>query len=179
MPETLQKTATQLGKEREVLTYDSKVGGPTASKEEVERRLQSTSESISSRLDIIQDEISSTGDSIRKAISENPVVAVGLCLAAGVVVGMIAGGRGKSSSPVSRSVITGLAAAIEDALDDGADSGEAVRSALADIEPYLKPPGTPKRGAFSTVARTAARAGFAMLLRQGVNSFLGTDNSDS
>lgn len=184
MPETLPTSKQQSAVDRGTLTYDSKIGTPLVSKdplskEDVERRLQSTSDSISSRLDIIQDEITSTGDSIRKAVSDNPVVAVGLCLVAGLVVGMVATGRGKSSSPVSRSVVAGLAAAIEDALEEGADSEEAARAALSDIEPYLKPPEAPKRGAVSSVARTAARAGFAMLLRQGVNSFLGSDKSGS
>lgn len=175
MSDTLLKKQETISKT--VQGYDARIVKPSPTKEEVEARLRSTSESISTRLDIIQDEISSTGESIKKAIAENPAIAIGLSLAAGVLVGMIAGGRRKETDHVSRSVIAGLAAAIEEALDEGADPDEAARIALADIEPYLKPPTTTtKGGAFSTIARTAARAGFAVLLRKGISSFIGPED---
>ena len=122
----------------------------------------------------IQDEIGSTGESVRKLFADNPMAAVIAAVAAGFAVGALIGGRSNDEPVVPRSVISGLAAAIDDAMMDGLASDEAAYQAVDEFQDYLKPPagGNSKAG----IGKVILRAGLTMLIRQGIKNF--TDSSD-
>ncbi len=168
MPETLD-TEIQALPEGNVKSYDAEVEAASVTKEDVEARLRSTTESISMRLDAIQDEIGSTGESVKKVLTDNPLATVLLAVAAGFTVGLIATGRSKNSDGVPKSVINGIASSIGEALEDGLLPDEAALSALTEFESYLKPPSSPVKK--KSVSRMIVQAGLSMLVRQGINHF--------
>ena len=159
----------QLATGNGVREYEASVGLPSPSKEDVEARLQSTSESISLRLDAIQEEIGSTGEAIKKVFTDNPLAAVLLAVGAGVAVGLVVGGRSSKSSSVPRSVVSGIASAIGEAIEDGASPDDAAYDALDEFEAYLKPPENKARK--SSFSGILVRVGLSMLVREGFKRF--------
>ncbi|NND70045.1 MAG: hypothetical protein HKN43_00540 [Rhodothermales bacterium] len=167
----------QLATGNGVREYEASVESASPSKEDVEARLKSTSESISLRLDAIQDEIGSAGEAIKKVFTDNPLAAVLLAVGAGVAVGLVVGGGSGKTSSVPRSVVSGIAGAISDAMEDGASPDEAAYDALDEFEAYLKPPKTKPRK--SSLSGFLVRAGMSMLVREGLKRFNGSEPSST
>lgn len=74
----------------DVARYDARVGSSgRPSRADVEARLQSTTDSITSRLGAIQREVTGTGASLKKAATENAWVGIGAALVGGLAVGFL------------------------------------------------------------------------------------------
>lgn len=101
---------------------------------------------IEGHLEALQEEVTTIAPSIGKAIFENPLVSVGGALVAGLVVGLLFGGRKRPKPDLSlKGTHRVLVERYLDALIDetryrmakGAEAGEAVRAALADRVPLI------------------------------------------
>lgn len=150
---------------------------PPSKKERVEQELAEKSEQIERRLTALQDEVLDIGPSIGRAIFDHPLVSVGGMLLAGVVVGLIFGGRRKPSGGVEarrrelvERYIEALARETRARVARGDDAGQAVRKALKDRAPlivYETPPEDLPR-ARRSVPRQAADILLKTMLGMGV-----------
>ena len=115
-------------------------------KEDVERALNLKKDQIEQRLAALQDEVSSVGPSIRDAVFGHPLVSVGGALLAGLVVGLLFGGKKRQKDAFGadanhRALVDHYVGAIvEEArhrMADGQDAEEAVRAALHERVPLI------------------------------------------
>lgn len=111
---------------------------------ELQAQLDGRAEAIKARLDVLQDEVMTSGEALKEAVTRNPFVAVGGTIAAGLVVGLLFGGRKKKQPPehaAHRALLDGYIAGISDEVRrhvrKGADADEAVAAALRDRAPLI------------------------------------------
>ncbi len=115
-------------------------------KHQVEAQLRQKSDDISRRLDALQSEVATTGDAVKEAVLKNPFVVAGGAVIAGLLVGLIFGGRRKGKQfSIGPSAHQALIDAYLDTLVDdarlavatGMDPGDAVRAALQERIPLV------------------------------------------
>ncbi len=112
---------------------------------EIEDQLQGRHDAIKARLDAIEGEVMTTGEAIREAVVRSPWVAVGGAVAAGVVVGLMFGGRRSKRALKGRNAhhalveryVETLVEDVRHAVSRGEDAGEAVEEALRDRTPLI------------------------------------------
>ena len=113
---------------------------------DVERELKQKKDQIEQRLEALQEEVSTVGPSLRDAVFKHPLVSVGGALLAGLLVGLIAGGKKRPKDAYGakanhRALVDHYVGAIvEEArhrMADGQDADEAVRAALQERVPLI------------------------------------------
>lgn len=113
---------------------------------DVERELDLKKDQIEQRLAALQEEVTTVGPSIRDAVFKHPLVSVGGALLAGLVVGLLAGGKRRPKDAYGagtnhRALVDRYVGAIvEEArhrMADGQDADEAVRAALEERVPLI------------------------------------------
>lgn len=116
----------------------------TTSRAELERQLDATTDLIKRRIDALGGEVQSLRSTIRDAIFENPLLSVGAAMAAGLVVGLIFGGRKKDpfrTDAYHRALVEeyldAVAREARQAVARGKEPGVAVREALRDRVPLI------------------------------------------
>jgi hypothetical protein len=114
-------------------------------REEVTARLKARTEAIQHRLEALQQEVTGTGETVRNVLRQRPLVAVGLTLVAGVLVGRLLGGRGRAQAHTGAILGAALnadrvATAVRQALAAGTDPAEAARTAARQPPPPLLVP---------------------------------------
>lgn len=115
-------------------------------KEDVERALNVKKDQIEQRLAALQEEVSTVGPSIQDAIFNHPLVSVGGALLAGLVVGLLFGGKKRKQDAFGagadhRALVDHyVGAVVEEArhrMAGGQDAEEAVRAALHERVPLI------------------------------------------
>jgi len=116
----------------------------TTSRAELERQLEATTDLIKRRIDALGGEVQSLRSTIRDAIFDNPLLSVGAALAAGLVVGVVFGGRKKDpfrTDAYQRALVEeyldAVAREARQAVARGKEPGVAVREALRDRVPLI------------------------------------------
>ena len=113
---------------------------------DVERELKQKKDQIEQRLEALQEEVSTVGPSIRDAVFKHPLVSVGGALLAGLLVGLMAGGKKRPKDAYGakanhRALVDHYVGAIvEEArhrMAEGQDADEAVRAALQERVPLI------------------------------------------
>ena len=144
----------------------------TLNRSELEAQLSGKSASISARLEALQKEVGAL--SLRQFINDKPLLGVGVAVAAGLFLGLLVGGRGKSSrgrSAFHASLIDGYIDAVANDVRKltgrGKDVSKAVTEALRDRVPlivYSPGEGETTRGTIMQAADLALKtaAGFAV-----------------
>lgn len=114
------------------------------SRSDLERQLEATTDHIKRRLDALGGEVGSLRYTVRDALRDNPLVAVGGAVAAGLVVGLILGGRGKDPfradnyrRALVEEYVDAVAREARQAVAGGKEPGVAVREALRDRVPLV------------------------------------------
>ncbi|MEM8487931.1 MAG: hypothetical protein AAF564_20435 [Bacteroidota bacterium] len=122
----------------------------TSSREAVASRLKQKEDEINRRIEALQGEMTSTGADVRQYLKSNPWIAVAGSVAAGILVGLIAG-RKSAKTRQNELVDTYIERLIEAARDNGAteqEVGALLREAMRSSMP--PPPreayGNPKSG---------------------------------
>ncbi len=161
-----------------------------SNKADVESRLHQTAEAMSERWASLQEEVSSTGGSIRDWIVQHPEKSVGGMLAAGLVVGLVFGGRGskrrRSHDELVERYLDALRDEVETAVDDGEEPGPALEKALRDRVPLVVYSGEAGRGESSTGdwnlftegAQIIFSTGLSLVAREVIESVLATLDID-
>ena len=159
-------------------------------KEEVERALNTKKDQIEQRLALLQDEVSSVGPSIRDAVFNHPLVSVGGALLAGLVVGLLFGGKKRSKDRLGagadhRALVDHYVGAVVDEarlrVAEGQDAAEAVRAALEERVPlivYEVPDGAAKPGLIRTVMTLALRQLVPLGIQAGMDYLKGEDEGE-
>lgn len=116
-------------------------------REELEAELQSTSTVIEQRLGVLEQELSTAPDAAQKAFTDamlrSPLVVVGGALAAGLLVGLIFGGRrsrnslGATHQRLVNEYVDALVEDVRYAVTKGTDPDAAVRDAVQDRVPLI------------------------------------------
>ncbi len=143
-------------------------------KADVEARLRETAEEMSERMETLQDEISTSGASIRDWMVENPWKSVGGMLAAGLAVGWLFGGGGRSRRRrAHEELVEGYIDAIRDEVSDsvaaGEEPGQALERALRDRVPMVIFSDDGRRE--SGFVRNFLGEGIEIVLRTGLSLF--------
>lgn len=121
------------------------------SRQELEFLLEEKKVHIKSRIDALQAEVTTVGQVLRQTADERPLVLLGGAIAAGLLGGLLFGGRRKKrnlfkSGSAQRELIDRYIQALSEhtqaAVSAGGDVGEAVEAALADRVPLIlyRPP---------------------------------------
>ena len=155
-------------------------------KEDVERALNVKKDQIEQRLATLQEEVSTVGPSIRDAVFSHPLVSVGGALLAGLVVGLLFGGKKRPKHAFGagadhRALVDHYVGAIvEEArhrMADGQDAAEAVRAALHERVPlivYEVPEASSKSSLTSQLMNLALRQLVPLGIKMGLD-YLKTD----
>lgn len=151
---------------------------PRRSIEDLKHQEASLHEQINRRLDALQGEVGTLGESIKAYLLDNPLVAVGGSLAAGLLVGLIFGGSRKRRSGTTRhrdlmeQYVQSLMDETRHRVAKGEDAGEAVRRALGDRVPLIVYEAPDGAGEQSVVGRV-----FDVLMKTslGVGTKMGVD----
>jgi hypothetical protein len=116
-------------------------------KNEVQAQLEAKANEIAGRLDAIQREVLSAPESVRNAIYKNPKAGVGGAIAAGLLVGLLVGGRKKKhkrgrtgssgDDALMDSYIQALMADVRKHVKSGAGADEAIQKALKNRAPII------------------------------------------
>jgi hypothetical protein len=115
-------------------------------RDQIEAQLRGKTDQIGRRVDALQSEVSTVGQALREGLLKNPLIALGGVVLAGLLVGLLVGGRRKaprapkSRDPHRRLVDEYIESISEDAtrrMEKGKASGEAVRAALRDRVPLI------------------------------------------
>lgn len=124
-------------------------GEPAPQKElsrtELEDQLRGRHDAIKARIEALQHEVVTTGAALKDAVARNPFVMVGGAVAAGLVVGLLFGGRRRGRIDTGTTAHQALVrhyldAVVEDvrhARARGVDTDEAVAEALRDRVPLI------------------------------------------
>jgi hypothetical protein len=133
------------------------------SRQELELLLEEKTAHIKNRIDALQAEVTSVGQLLHRTAEERPLVLLGGAIAAGLLAGLLFGGRRKKRDPfrsgtAQRELIDRYVDALTDharaAVSAGSDVGEAVETALADRVPlilYRAPSEGRGRGVLSSI----------------------------
>jgi len=136
---------------------------------EVEQELHLKEQQIEQRLAALQREVTTVGSSMRDAIFSHPLVGLGGALVAGVLVGLVFGGRKRPKDPLGagarhRTLVDQYVDAVvgeaRRRIKGGQDVGRALRAALQDRVPlivYEVPESIEKRGILSHAWELALR----------------------
>ncbi len=151
----------------------------TLTKEAVEKELQLKENQIEQRISTLQQEVASVAPTIRDALFNHPLVSVGGALLAGLVVGLIGGGkkRRNTASGVSHRTLVDhyVDAVAEEArhrVVNGQDVDEAVYAALKDRVPlivYETPQTKEKQGLINSVVSLVLRQVVPLGVKMGMN----------
>ena len=122
----------------------------TSSREAVASRLKQKEEEINRRIEALQGEMTSTGADVRQYLKKNPWIAVAGSVAAGVLVGLIAGKK-SAKTQQKELVDTYIERLIEAARDNGATEQEVGALLREAMRSSMPPPAqqaynTPKSG---------------------------------
>lgn len=137
-------------------------------REDIERELNLKRDRIEQRLSTLQQEVTSVGPSIRDAVLRHPLVGVGGALLAGLVVGLLVGGKkkrddygaGADHRALVDRYVEGIAEEARQRIAEGQDPDEAVQAAMKARVPlivYEVPESPAKQGLFGLVAGLALR----------------------
>lgn len=147
-------------------------------KDDVEQELQLKENQIEQRITALQEEVASVAPTLRDAIFNHPVVSVGGALLAGLVVGLIFGGkkRRRSAPGIDHHALVEnyVDAVVEEARHrvlDGQSVDEAVQAALEDRVPlivYESPDSGGKQGLLGTVTTLALRQVVPLAIQMGL-----------
>ena len=153
-------------------------------REEVERKLQSKTGEIEAGLAALQEEVSTLGPAVRNAILEHPLVSVGGALVAGLVVGLLVGGKKKATAGLDLSASHRalldryVDALVEEAryrMAHGQGAEEALRNALADRVPlivYEASQNDEQRGLVRQLGRLLLRSVVGIGIRTGLDHLM-------
>lgn len=153
---------------------------------DVERELNQKKDQIEQRLAALQEEVTTVGPSIRDAVFKHPLVSVGGALLAGLVVGLLAGGKKRPKDAFGaganhRALVDHYVGAIvEEArhrMADGQDADEAVRAALQERVPlivYEVPEAAGRPGMVSQLMSLALRQLLPLGIQMGMQYLNGT-----
>ncbi len=166
----------------------------TRTKEEVEQALNAKKNQIEQRLAALQEEVSTVAPSIRDAVFNHPLVSVGGALLAGLVVGLLFGGKKRRKDTFGaganhRALVDHYVGAIvEEArhrMAEGEDAEEAVRAALHERVPlivYEVPETSSKSSLTGTLMNLALRQLVPMGIQMGLDYLMedtGEETSDA
>lgn len=106
-------------------------------REELEAQLREKRSAIKDRIDALQGEVMTTGEALKGAVTRNPWVGVGGAVLAGVVVGLLFGGRRRDRDPFGagyrhKQLIDGYLDALADDLRREVGRGKDAETALRD-----------------------------------------------
>ena len=153
-------------------------------KSDVESQLDATAQDMADRVSSIRDEVTETGTSIRNWMVQNPLKSVGGMLAAGLVVGWMAGGRRtrrrrKKHKELIDQYLDALRAEVETAVDEGEEPGPALEKALRDRVPMVVYSGEERRRSSGLLRRmlgegleVIASTGLSLVARDVIESML-------
>lgn len=114
--------------------------------DELEERLRQKRLNIQARVDALQDEVLTTGDSLKQAVVRSPFALVGGAVVAGLLVGLLVGGRSRrkrrmkatsAHEALVRGYVEAVVKEVRTAVAAGDDLEKAVRSALGDRVPLI------------------------------------------
>ena len=154
-------------------------------KEDLARELDKKREQIEQRLASLQEEVTSVGPSIRKAVFKHPLVGVGGALLAGLVVGLLVGGKRRSKKAYGagadhRALVDHYVGAVVDEarhrIMEGQDVDGAVRDALNERVPlivYEVPEGDHKPGVVGQLMGLVLRQVVPLGIQMGVDLLKG------
>ena len=147
-------------------------------KEDVEKELQLKENQIEQRITALQEEVASVAPTIRDALFKHPLVSVGGALLAGLVVGLVFGGKKRRKAPFDadhRALVDHYLDAVMDEarqrVIDGQDVDEAVYAALKDRVPlivYEAPAIEEQRGLMSSVMGLVLREVVPLGIQMGL-----------
>jgi ElaB/YqjD/DUF883 family membrane-anchored ribosome-binding protein len=112
-------------------------------RDQLEAQLLERRASMQARIDALQDEVESTGLALHDAVERRPFAAVGASVAAGLVVGLLFGGRrhrrkgAASHRALIEQYIDTLVAEVRHAVARGKDADKAVAAALKNRVPLI------------------------------------------
>ena len=156
---------------------------------DLELALNEKKDQIEQRLASLQEEVTTVGPSIRKAVFEHPLVSVGGALLAGLVVGLIAGGkkrpkRNLGANADHRALVDYYVGAVVDEarhrVANGQDVDAAVREALHERVPlivYEVPEGAQKAGVISQLMSLAMRQLVPLGIQMGMDLLKGENEA--
>lgn len=112
--------------------------------DELEAQLRSKKEAIKARVDALQDEVMTSGQALKEAVMKSPFVSVGGAVAAGLVVGLLFGGRkkdrfgtGAAHRALVENYLQTLLHEVKYAVARGRQVEDAVEDALRDRVPLV------------------------------------------
>ena len=148
-------------------------------KEAVEKELQLKENQIEQRISVLQQEVASVAPTIRDALFNHPLVSVGGALLAGLVVGLIAGGKkrrnaasGLSHRTLVDHYVDAVAEEARHRVVNGQDVDEAVYAALKDRVPlivYETPQTEEKQRLINSVVSLVLRQVVPLGIKMGMN----------
>ena len=160
-------------------------------KDGVEKELQLKEDQIEQRLLALQEEVATVGPTIRKALLNHPLVSVGGALLAGLVVGLIFGGKkrrndGFGAAAGHRALVDHYVdAVVEEArhrVAKGQDVDEAVHAALKDRVPlivYEVPVADEKRGLLGSLVSLVLGKVVPLGIQMGLDYLAGEGKQDA
>ncbi len=154
------------------------------SADELRAALDARAQQISRRFEAIQEEAARVPEQVGEAIARSPLVSVGVCLGAGLAVGLLIGGIGKKKSRVPAA----HQALVDDYLDaladearllikKGEDAGRAIRRALGKHTPIVvtmggKADDDDQKGFMRTAVDMAAKTAFGFVTKVALDKLM-------
>lgn len=150
-------------------------------KDDVAKELQLKESQIGQRLSVLQEEVATVAPTLRDAIFKHPLVSIGGALFAGLVVGLIFGGKKRrgdvfDTDAAHRALVDHYVdAVVEEAqhrVVDGQDVDEAVYAALKDRVPlivYETPEAADQQGLFRSVVSQVLYQVVPLGIQMGLN----------
>lgn len=126
--------------------YEARVARAGKSRDEVKAELDAKSADITARLATIQETVVGSSERARKLLSSSPLLPVAGSLAAGLAVGLIFGGSGRSRKNrrvrIPEDVSELLVRRIDQAREAGVDPVDVVNASLSRLVPSVPTEGT-------------------------------------
>lgn len=150
-------------------------------KDEVRAQLADRQATMQRRIDALEDEVATSGDDLRDrvqaAVLGNPLVIAGAAVGAGLLVGLLFGGRGRRKGPDAHRALVDayIDAVAQDArryAERGRTGADAVREALQDRVPlvvYEAPRGGQTRGFFANLLDLTFKTAVGFAVKAGVD----------